>query len=90
MSFDTTTSLPFIAESSDFVACNGFGLEVACAREPVAYLELRGVPLRGSLLLLLFGFFLFASLLKNVLDIVEGNAFNGPVIYLSKLVVACC
>ena len=77
-----------IASSFDLVSLNFLDLEVAGPREPVANRKVLYVPEStvSALLLLLLSFPL-AALLEDILNVLEDDVLDGPVIDLAELVV---
>ena len=77
-----------IACSFYLVSLNFLDLEVAVPREPVANRKVLYVPESTvcALLLLLFSF-LLAALLKDILNVLEDDVLDGPVVNLAELVV---
>ena len=77
-----------IASSFDLVFLNFLDLEVARPREPVANRKVLYVPESAisAFILLLFSF-LLAALLEDILNVLEDDVLDGPVVDLAELVV---
>ena len=77
-----------IACSFDLVSLNFLDLKVAGPGEPVANRKVLYVPEStiSTLLLLLFSF-LLAALLEDILNVLEDDVLDGPVVDLAELVV---
>ena len=77
-----------IASSFDLVSLNFLDLEVAGPREPVADRKVLYVPESAvSALLLLLLSFPLAALLEDILNVLEDDVLDGPVVDLAELVV---